>query len=147
MKITEGWYRQQLSIVKQAKISFGKRYYPRDIQKTTGTCLYQFTYKGDDNLDPNPFIMLVGRGAGGPFFRFPPSPTSKAYGTYLAGINLTTTPNAIRNYLINKFGKLPYMPVEEAKKLGLFYISYRLYHVSKISQLGPVSPEAYLLLA
>jgi hypothetical protein len=146
MKLSEGWYRQQLSIVKQAKISFGKRFYPRDVQKVTGTCLYQFTYKGETVLDPHPFVILVGRGGGGPFFRFPPSPTSKAWGTYMAGINLTLTPPGIRNYLINKYGKLPYLPVEEAKKLGLFYISYRLYHVSRILQLGPVSPEAYMLL-
>lgn len=148
MKIdpTANWYRQELSIVREAKFAYGKRFFPRDIRNLTGTCLYTFTYKGERANDPDPLVLLVGRPGEGPFFRYSPSKNSKAWGTYLAAINLHYLSNGMKNYLVGKFGKLPYIPIGEVRKLKLFYINYRIYRVSKISALSPVYSDLYLFL-
>ena len=143
---TKGWLVQELSIINQAKISFSRKIYPKDVPQITGTCLYTFGYKGDNPSDKMPLVALVGRGSSGPFFRFPIKPGSSAWGTYLAAINLHYITPGLKEYIIKRYGKLPYIPSREAEKLGLFHINYRIYHVSGITGLHPVSPEVYSLL-
>jgi hypothetical protein len=141
---TKSWFIQELSIIESAKVKFQKRIYPKDMVHINGTCLYTFNYRGDNNIDEQPLVILVGRGSSGPFFRFPSGGT--AWGTYLAAINLHYISPGLKQYIIKKYGKLPYIPSSEIRKLGLFSVNYRIYHISGIHGIHPLHPDFYLML-
>lgn len=115
----------------------------RQISRIQGTCLYLFDYRSSRAHEPTPLVMLVGRAAGGPYFRYPPPATRAKGDTYLAAIVLNDLPVSTRKYLLNKFGRMSYIPTGEAKKLGILNIIYRIYDTRKIRNLYPVDVNIY----
>ncbi len=136
---------REQSLVEESLAFKGKSFRARHISRIKGTSVYTFHYRSKTATDVYPLVMLVGRARGGPYFRYPPSDTSRAKGdTYLAAINLGLVTPSTRKYLLMRFGGQPYIPTGEAKKLAFLNIMYRVYDTRKLRGLQPVSVQKYL---
>jgi len=116
----------------------------REIPRVKGTCLYLFDYRSKNVHDRHPLVLLIGRAGGSPYFRYPPPATRAKGDTYLAAINLSYLAPGLRRYLIDKYGRLSYIPTGEARRLELLTDVYRIYDTRKIRGLYPVDSQMYL---
>ena len=123
----------------------GKSLRVRDISRIRGTSVYSFHYRSATANDVYPLVMLVGRALGGPYFRYPKTPNSRAKGdTYLAAINLSDLSDGEKKYLLTNYGSQPYITTGEAHKLSFLKIVYRIYDTRKLRALQPVDAVKYL---
>jgi hypothetical protein len=149
---TNSYLQNELKIIQQTRISFSENSLRvRDLSRIKGTCLYSFYYRSKTAVDSFPLVVFVNRFPDGPRFRYP-DPTKSGYkskaksDSYVAAINLHYVSLYLKKYIIERYAKLPYVPLRELEKIMDITESYRIYDTRKIRSLNAMDWNEYLLL-